>query len=176
MAAPPGRRMGMARLALMLLLAAQTAGAQTDSCAKGAAGRWAGTQARLLALDASKLPNLYARATEFMNITGATIDIEHKSIKEWGGAVYTDAKTARLYDGYVLKGSWVPELAKLGAVRGVSEYAAAEDRWGSLAWNDIAPIVQQFLFVNLQCEVTHLVPVAWLETCQRRPLAASHIS
>jgi len=131
-------------LVFLAAAAAQGAGAQKDACATGAEGRWAGTHARLLALDESKLPNLYQRKLEFENITGASIDIEQKSIKDWAGAVFSDAKTARLYDGYVLKGSWVPELAEIGAIRDVSEYAAAEDRWGSLAWNDIAPIVQQF--------------------------------
>ena len=75
-------------------------------------------------------------------------------------AVFSDAKTARLYDGYVLKGSWVPELAEISAIRDVSEYAAAEDRWGSLAWNDIAPIGRRCFRVRRPADAPRRAPAA----------------
>ena len=54
--------MARALRSLTLVFLAARAGAQKDSCATGAEGRWAGTHARLLALDESKLPNLYQAA------------------------------------------------------------------------------------------------------------------
>ena len=93
-------RRGRAALGLVFLAAAaaQGASAQKDACATGAEGRWAGTHARLLALDESKLPNLYQRKLEFENITGASIVIEQKNIKHKNMILYFMHKNYQCYN------------------------------------------------------------------------------
>jgi hypothetical protein len=133
----------------------------TATCASSAATvglRYSGSApVRILAVD--KLPNVFSRAEEFMNVTGATLQLTEESIGSWPGALWSgepiapplpplppnsrtptdtgsisDSDAPALFDAFTVKGNWVPELAHVGALEDLTPYVSEGDRWTSLDW------------------------------------------
>jgi len=103
--------------------------------------RWSGHSARVLYLEPSKLGNLHQRTEEFMNATGADISITSVSIKDWQSEVFADAgrNGARIFDGYALKGNWIPALVEDGGLAEIDINAIFDE----IQWTDIVSVVRE---------------------------------
>jgi len=98
--------------------------------------RWSGQSARLLILEESKLGNVHTRAKEFATKTGASISIDSVSIAEWQNEVFVDAgrNGPRRFDGYSLKGNWIPSLVE---EEGLADLSDLFDLGIDSVWDDL---------------------------------------
>lgn len=129
--------------------------------------RWSGHSARLLILESSKLGNIHSRAEEFANYTGATISISSVSIAQWQNEVFFDAghNGPRTFDGYSLKGNWIPSLVEDGGLADLSVLLQNDNNvWDDLEWTDIVPVVRDSISVydgnvySIPMDADYIVP------------------
>lgn len=132
--------------------------------------RWSGQSARLLILESSKHGNIHTRAAEFAEATGASISINSVSIAQWQNEVFLDASHngPRTFDGYSLKGNWIPSLVEDGGLADLSKLfdTANNDVWNELQWTDIVPVVRDSISVydgkvySIPVDADYIVPAA----------------
>jgi len=132
--------------------------------------RWSGHSARLLILEESKLENVHNRAKEFETKTGASISIHSVSIAEWQKEVFADAgrNGPRRFDGYSLKGNWIPSLVEEEGLADLSELfdLGIDSVWDDLEWMDIVPVVRDSICVyagkvySIPVDADYIVPAA----------------
>ena len=122
----------------------------STSCVVDETGRWSGKAAKLLVLEEAKLGNVYDRAREFEALTGASISITPVSINDWQTEVFLDAGAGggRVFDGYSLKGNWIPSLVEAGGLASMTDLVDQGDLWTDLAWTDVFPVIRDSICVN----------------------------
>jgi len=102
------------------------------------------------------LENLYVRAREFENFTGAVVDFVQRDVRPSGdnpslaaevfadaGKVETGCNGAGVYQGYVIKGNQVPDLVQCGGIANLSTQVEQSQTWSDLDWADVATAIRQ---------------------------------
>lgn len=134
---------------------------------------------KLLLLEESKLGNVHSRAYQFANETGAKVNIESVSIKNWQSEVFADAKSngPRTFDGYSVKGNWIPSLAEEGGIASLSELVETYDSlFSDLRWLDIVPVVRDSICVYDQLIYSIPIDADYIVTAIRDDLLLNESS
>jgi len=129
---------------------------------------WSGSTVRLLFLEQAKLGNLHTRAEEFAIRTGANVAITQVSIADWQKEVFSDAGRGgpRNFDGYSVKGNWIPSLVEDGGLADLSGLIEDENLWTDLQWTDIVSVVRNSICVyngttySIPVDADYIVTVA----------------
>ena len=140
---------------------------------------WTGVSVKLLLLEESKLGNVHSRAYQFANETGAKVNIESVSIKNWQSEVFADAKSngPRTFDGYSVKGNWIPSLAEEGGIASLSELVETYDSlFTDLRWLDIVPVVRDSICVYDQLIYSIPIDADYIVTAIRDDLLLNESS
>jgi len=137
---------------------------------------WTGLSVKLLILEESKLGNVYSRAYEFANKTGANVIIEPVSIRNWQNEVFGDADRngPRTFDGYSVKGNWIPSLAEENGLADLSGLVDDDSLFTDLRWTDIVPVVRDSICVYNQLIYSIPIDADYIVTAIRDDLLSEY--